>query len=142
MTIPKLPPPPRTPQKSSLFSSSLAVHELTIRRDEVDGEQGVDREPELPHEVADPPAQREPGQSRVRDEAGRDGKPEGLGFPIQVAEERAGLGADGPGLGIDADALHEAEVDDHPLVAYREPGIAVTSASYSDHEAVRPGEAH
>ena len=41
----------------------------------------------------------------MRDEAGRDGKPESLGLPIQIAQQGASLGVDGPGLGIDPDAL-------------------------------------
>ena len=36
VTIPKLPPPPRTPQKRSAFRSALACDELTVGCDEID----------------------------------------------------------------------------------------------------------
>jgi hypothetical protein len=48
---------------------------------------------------SDPPVEREPGQARMRDEAGGDGEPESLSLAIQFAENEAGLCADGPGLG-------------------------------------------
>ena len=97
--IPKLPPPPRTPQKRSAFSSSLAFTNWPSAVTRSTESSASIVSPNFRMKLADPPAQREPGQTRVRDEASRDGKPESLGFPIQVAEERAGLGADGPASG-------------------------------------------
>ena len=62
--MPKLPPPPRTPQKSSAFSLVARLHELAVGGDQVHGEQLVDRQPVLAHQPADAAAERQPGDAR------------------------------------------------------------------------------
>ena len=60
VTTPKLPPPPRTPHKSSGFSSALACAQLAVGSDDVDGAHVVERQAEAPRHAAEAAAEREP----------------------------------------------------------------------------------
>ena len=53
VTMPKLPPPPRSPQNRSAFSSCAGHHELAVGGDHVTRPQVVDRQAELAHEMTD-----------------------------------------------------------------------------------------
>jgi hypothetical protein len=52
-----------------------------------------------------PGAEGKPGYSCVSDDTRGNRQPEGLGLPIELAEENASLGADRPGLRIDPRGL-------------------------------------
>ena len=69
VTIPKLPPPPRSPQNRSGFSSALATDELAVGGDDVARHEAVDREAELAHEVPDATTEREAADAGVADDA-------------------------------------------------------------------------
>ena len=53
VTTPKLPPPPRTPQKRSGFSSALACSEPAVGGDDVDRLEIVEREAESSRDAAE-----------------------------------------------------------------------------------------
>ena len=63
VTTPKLPPPPRRPQKRSGFSFARGAHELPVGGDDVHRDDVVDRPAEAPRQVAEPAAQREAGDA-------------------------------------------------------------------------------
>src|SRR5204863_8629089 len=68
-------------------------HELPVGGHEVDGEKLVDREAELAHQPADPAAEGQPGEPRVRDDPGRNGEAELLRLAVDPAEQTASLRA-------------------------------------------------
>ena len=72
----------------------------------------------------------------MRDDASRDGEPEGLRLPVELPEEHAGLGPCRASLWIDAYPLHRREVDDEATVADRVAGEAVPPAAHGDEQAV------
>jgi hypothetical protein len=72
----------------------------------------------------------------VRDDASRDGKPEGLRLPVELPEEHASLGPRRASLRIDADPLHRREVDDEATVADRVAGEAVPPAAHGYQQAL------
>ena len=106
--------------------------ELAVGRDQVDRHELVDRQAVLPLQPADPAAEREPRETGVRHDPGRHREPERLRLAVELAEEDAGLGARRPRVRIDADPVHEPEVDDEAAVAERESGEAVAAASDGD----------
>ena len=69
VTTPKLPPPPRSPQKRSAFSSLLARTSRAVGGDDVHADDVVRRPAPAPRQVAEPAAQREPRDAGERDEA-------------------------------------------------------------------------
>jgi hypothetical protein len=66
---------------------------------------------------------------RSGDDAGGDGEVVLLGRLVDLAEERTGLDADGPAIGVDVDGVHGSLVDEQAVVARREAGEAVTAAA-------------
>src|SRR5204863_2552354 len=86
-------------------------HELPVGGHDVDGEQLVDREAELAHQPADPAAEGQPSEPRVRDDSGRNGEAELLRLAVELTEEHAGLGARDALLRVDTYPFHRAEVD-------------------------------
>ena len=101
---------------------------------DVDGEEVVDREAVLAHQPADPAAQGETGQARVRHDAGRHRQPEGLRLPVKLAQPDPRLGPHRAVDRVDPHPLHQGEVDHQAVVAHRQAGKAVASASDSDRE--------
>ena len=139
--MPKLPPPPRRPHRSSGFSASLAVHEAPVGGDHVGPGEVVAGQSELAHGPADAAAEREPGHAGGRDEAARGGQAVGLGLVVDVGPNGAAADARAPCLGVDRHVAHGPEVDDDPAVDGREPGDAVAAAAHRDVEVVAAGEA-
>ena len=135
VTIPKLPPPPRTPHSSSGFSSALACDELAVGRDDVDGAQVVERQAETPSDAAEPAAEREPGHARVRHGAGRRHQTELHRLVVHVAEQAA-AGNVGDALAlVDAHAAHQREIDHQALVAGRLARMAMPAALHGHEQA-------
>ncbi len=87
VTTPKLPPPPRIAQNRSGWRLGVDVQQLAVGGDDVGGEQVVDRQAVLAHEVADAAAEREAadadraGVAEADREAVRAGAPRYLGPP-------------------------------------------------------------
>ena len=86
-------------------------HELPVRRHHVALAQGVDGQPELPHQVTDAAAQRQSGDTGVADEPARRGQPELLRLAVDVRLQAAALGLDGARDRVDAGAGHRRQVD-------------------------------
>ena len=117
-------------------------HEPSVGRDELDREQAVDRQAVLPREPADPAAEREPGDARVRDLAARDGEPVRLRLAVDVAPERARLGAGDPRARVDPDGAHPREVEDDAAVDGRVAGGGVPAAADGELDARLAGVVH
>ena len=83
--MPKLPPPPRMPQKRSGFSVALAVRSwpsaVTMSADS----EVVAGQAEAAHQVAEAAAQGEPGDARRGHEAAGGRQAEGLGLAVELA---------------------------------------------------------
>ena len=92
MTTPKLPPPPRSPQNRSGFSSSDAVDDAPVGGDDLGLDQVVAGEAELALEPAAAAAEREPGDARGRHPAAGDGETVLLRGRVELAPRRAALG--------------------------------------------------
>jgi hypothetical protein len=89
-----------------------------------------------------PAAEREPGDAGVTHVTERTGKPEGLGFSIEITAEGASVDSGEAGLRIDTDLPHPREVDNDSAVAGREPSDAVAARPHGDHEILLPSESH
>jgi hypothetical protein len=131
--MPKLGPAPCIPQKRSLFP---------VSSHNVDGDELVDREAELAHQPADATAQGEPGEAGVGDDAGGNSQPEGLGLAVELAEQHAGLCPYRPFRQVNANALHQRQVDDQAAVAHGQARETVPTASHRDLEITAPRCAH
>ncbi len=134
VTMPKLPPPPRSAQKSSGFSSALARTMLALGGHDLDRGEVVAGPAEAARQVAEAAAEREPGDAGRRDEAEHRREAVELGLAVEVAERAAGLGARGPRRGVDRHAAHEREVDHQAAVADGEAGDVVAAAAHRDQE--------
>ena len=82
------------------------VHEPAVGGDELDREQVVERQPELPHQPSHPAAQRQAGDPGVRDDPDRADQAEALSSVVEVAEEGAALHARCPSGRVDLGASH------------------------------------
>ena len=82
------------------------VPKVSIRGHDVHGEEIVDGHAVLAAEPAEPTAQRESGDAGRRVDSERGRKTEGLRFPIEIAERRAGFDLGGFRNGIDPDGFH------------------------------------
>ena len=142
VTIPKFPPPPRIAQKRSGFESADAVRTLTIGADDLCLHEVVAREPVLAAEPTLTASEREPGDTRVRDDSTRRGEAVELRLPVDVTPQRAALRTHQARVRIDEDPVHQREVDQHPAVGARQPGDRMPAAAHSDLEAVRAREVH
>ena len=91
VTTPKLPPPPRSPQNRSGFSSARRADELAVRRHHLVPERVVAGQPELPTEPPDAPTERQPADPRVRHDPRRRRQPERLRRRVQRPEQRPAL---------------------------------------------------
>ncbi len=97
VTTPKLPPPPRKPQKRSGFSSLCRADQACLGGDEVHADHVVHRPCPAPREVAEAAAEGESGDPGHRDEP-EDGGESGvqLRLAVQVAEQTTRLGVGDP----------------------------------------------
>ncbi len=117
------------------------VDEPTVGGDDVGADEVVAREPVLPHQPADPAAEREAGHTGRRDEAAGRGEPVRLGLVVDVGPD--GAAADGrlSHGRVHAHAVHGREVDHHAVVAGREARDAVAAAADGDRQVVAPCKA-
>ena len=117
-------------------------HEIALGRDELDGAEAVDREAEARREPADPAAERQPGESGVRDGACRDGEPVCLRGLVELAEQKAGADACCPRRRIDLDGPQPAHVDDEAVLGQRAAGHAVAARPHGQRQPVVPRVSH
>ena len=141
VTIPKLPPPPRTPQNRSAFSCSLArtnspsavIRSTESRLSMVSPNRRIVN-PMPPPRVspARPVCETKPaGTTSPNAWVSRSSSPSSTPAWARTDTLR----------GVHLDALHRGEIDDHPSVAYGVAGEAVAAASNGHEETVLPGEA-
>jgi hypothetical protein len=78
----------------------------------------------------------------VGDDARRCGQPERLGLPVELTEQDARLHARRPRVRVDADALHQAQVDQERIVRDRQAREAVPAAPHRDREPVLATQFH
>ena len=95
VTTPKLPPPPRSAQKRSGFSSSLGAHEPAVGGHDLRREQVVGREAVLALEPAAAAAERQAGDPGRRDAPAGGRQAERLRRPVELGPEHAARGAHG-----------------------------------------------
>ncbi len=142
VTIPKLPPPPRSAQNRSAWLSSDAVTNVPSARTTSAASMLSSVIPKLAGQVPDPAAQGQPGDARVGDEARGDGQTERTGGVVEIAERGPGVDADGAVLRVDGGAAHEREVDDQRVVPDAEPARAVPATADREGDVVLAAEPH
>jgi hypothetical protein len=111
------------------------VHEAPVGGHDIGADKVVEREAVLAHQVADAAAEREAGDAGRRHQAAGGGQAELLRLGVDVLPQAAALDDDALGVGVDADAVHRAEVDEHAALDRREAGDAVAAALHGDLEA-------
>jgi hypothetical protein len=121
--------------------TSSGAHARAVGGDQVDGQQVVAGQAELPVEPAVPSSQGEAGDAGGRHPATGGHQTVGLGGPVEVAHGGAARDRRDPSLGIDGHRVHEAKVDDEATVADGLPGHAVASTPDGDLEPALAREA-
>ena len=116
--------------------------DLSVRGDEFDRQHVIGREPVLALKASHPAAEREPGDAGVTHVTERTGKPESLGFSIEITAEGASVDSGEARLRIDTDLPHPREVDNDSAIAGREPSDAVAARPHGNHEILLPSESH
>jgi hypothetical protein len=99
------------------------------RRDEA-----VDRQAVLAAHPALAATQGQTGDAGLGHDPAGDDEAEGLGFAVEVGPERAALHSGDPCVGIDLDAAHPRQIDDHPVVAAGMAGDRMTAAADRDQQ--------
>ena len=140
MATPKLPPPPRSPQSSSGFASSLARHHVAPGSHQLGADQVVAGEPVLGGQVADATAERQAGDPGGADHAAW--RCEAVRLRRRVEVEPGGAASrDGDArLRIDSDAPHPGQIDHDAVVDGAVTGRVMTAAANGDLQAMGPGE--
>ena len=80
-------------------------HDAAVGKDDLGGDERVDREAVRAHQPADAAAEREPADAGVGDVPGRDREPVLLGRAVDLAEQRAAADAHERGRRVDATAF-------------------------------------
>jgi hypothetical protein len=122
---------PETPEQVRVLIL-VGVHEATVRRHDVDRQQVVDREPELPLQAPHTAPERQPGGPGVRDDADRADEPERLRLVVELREDGTAVHPRSAARWIDAHAAHPREIDHDPVVAGRKARNTVPAAAYGD----------
>lgn len=115
---------------------------LAVRRDQICGCEVVTGQAVLAAEMTDAATERQPRDSRLRDDPTGRRQPEGLGFVVHVRPRGAGLDPCRPRIGVYPHAPHLGEVDDEPVVADGGPGDVVPAATDRHQQVVVAGEGH
>ena len=110
------------------------MNESPVCGHEIDRAEAVDRQPEVALEAADTPAEGQPGDAGVTDDADRTDETMLLGCDVELAEERSPARSRDARRGVDAHVVHAAKVDDQPAVGRGVPKAAVTPAADGDLE--------
>src|SRR5262249_53441806 len=87
-------------------------------------------------------AQRQARHPRMRHDAARRRKAEGLRFPVDVGPRRASLDAGDQTYVIQDDAVHLRKVNHKALITHRVPGHAVAASADRREEPMPAGEPH
>ena len=140
VTTPKLPPPPRRPQRRSVFCSSVARTKwpsaVTMSKASALSQARPKRRPSRPK----PPPSVRPDRAGVRDGARGGRKSESGAFMVELAEQGPGLQIGACRFRFDAHALHGLQVDDEPAIAGGLAGNAVAAGAHRGEQPVLPRE--
>ncbi len=129
VTTPKLPPPPRSAQKRSAFSSRLAVRISAVRGDDLDLLEVVRRPAEATRQVTQPAAERQAGDADLGGEgAQRRGQPVRLCRPVDVPEQAPGADLREPRVRVDGDVAQARHVERQTALGDRGSGHVVAPA--------------
>ncbi len=142
VTTPKFPPPPRSPQNRSAFSSPLARTSRPVGGHDVHPDDVVRRPAPTPRQVAEPTAQGESGDAGERDEAEDGGEPVHLRLAVHVAEQATGLRVGDLVLRVDPHAAHERHVEHQRAVGRGQARDVVSAALDAEQELVLARELH
>ena len=142
MTTPKLPPPPRSAQKRSGFSSALAVTSSPSAVTSSNDSTLSQLSPCLRTSQPTPPPSVSPATPVLET------TPTGTASPWRCVSRSRSPSVAPPctctvrALGIDQHPAHVREVDDHAVVAERPPGDVVAAAAHRHEQVVGAGELH
>ena len=129
VTTPKLPPPPRSAQNRSAFSSRLARADLAVGGDDLDLLQVVHRPAEATRQVAQAAAERQAGDADLGDEAEpTGGQSVRLCRPVDVPEQTARADVREPRVRVDGDVAHARHVERQTALGDRGSGHVVAPA--------------
>ena len=114
----------------------------TIRQDDVDLQEVVDRQAVLAREVA-----RAPAQGKARDTGGGHdakghGKSERVGGMIDIARRATSINTNGSVRRIDTYALHQRQVDDQSVITAAKARAVVSATANGDEQSVVASELH
>src|SRR5690606_15012732 len=99
-----------------------------------DREQVVDAHTELAPDVAEPATEREAGDTRLRDVAGRRHEIVLLGGVVDIGEGCAALYVGNSGLGININTPHQRAIDDDAIVDGAESSDAMTAPAHRNRQ--------
>ena len=117
-------------------------HHRAVGGHHLGGEEVVAREAVGTNEVADAASQREPAQSRGRDQPAGGGQAVGLRGGVEPGPLRPAAGHRSARGGVHLDGRHRRQVDDDAIVAGGEAGDAVRSAPDGHRQALARREAN
>ena len=133
VTIPKLPPPPRSAQKVAL---GVRLDDRAVGEDDGRGHEVVDREAHAARQVPHAAAEGQPADARGADDPHRDGEAVLVRSLEEVLEQRPAADASHLRRGVDLDRVHLRQVDHEPVVDGAEAAAVVPSAPHRDPKAV------
>ena len=140
--MPKLPPPPRSPQKRSAFSVSDAT---TLRPSAVTTSASIRLSQVNPNLRSSQPLPLPSARPAIPVSGTRPpvtASPCSGGRGVELAPVEPALGPHRLRLRVDADALHPAQVDADPVVDHRRAGHAVPTAVDRQRDALVASQVH
>ena len=124
------------------FGVGVGVDEFAVGGDQIDRHQVVDGQAVLAHEVTEAAAQGQPADAGVADDTAGGSQTVGLSGAVELAPQHP-AGRGGPlRLLVDADCLHERQVDHQPVLAHGQTLNRVAAATDRNFQLVAAGEAH
>ena len=113
--------------------------EAAVRGNDVERQHVVNAQPELSHQPAFAPAERQPGDAGVGDHPARRRQAEDLRLAVELAPEHPGLRGCDPLLEIEANALHRRHVDNDAAIDNGVASHVVGAAPYGQGQAAITG---
>jgi hypothetical protein len=114
--------------------------EVTLSRDQIDGEEVVTGQPVLSHQPAESATEGKTRDASRGDQTPRGCQAEDATLTVKLAPRRSSLSPDGAPGRIDANPFHGGEVNDHAAVDKRSPRNIVATAADSYKDAMRAGK--
>jgi len=135
------------PTATSNGPEEIGVHRLAgldnapVRKDNLGGNQIVDRQAMQPTQPAHATAQCQPADAGVAHAASGRCEAMRLGGGIQIPKKGATLDPSDPGFWIDLHRIQPPKIDNESTITSRQPGEAVTTATHGNLKAPLLGEA-